>query len=158
MVPSLRAVTPELESFMQDVLKDGSLKLRPPADALLFTDCIDGVVTSLVLYREGQFQVEMIVVAPGTGIPEHSHPDVDSYEVAIAGDIAFFIDGIQTGFNRAPAANGMSRDFGKFVPIPNDAPHYGRSGKLGTIFLSVQQWRDGVAPTHVGLNWTEKGI
>ena len=36
-----------------------------------------------VMYKEGQFQVECLNWPPGTIIPEHVHPDIDSYEVYI---------------------------------------------------------------------------
>lgn len=125
------------------------IKLRPPQANVLLTDG----VTSIVLYREKQFQVELVVCAPGTVIPEHTHPDVESYEIAISGALEFFVSGQQAGFFREPRADGLSRDFGKFVPVPSDAPHHGRAGAEGACFISVQHWREGVAPSHVGLNW-----
>lgn len=150
----LREVPADLYVYLRAIMGsagvDGdALKLRPPQDTLM----IDHGVTSVVLHREGQYQAELIIVAPNVEIPPHEHPDVDSYEVALAGEIAFFVDGIQTGYRRTPAANGMSRDFGKFVPIRSDAPHSGVAGPMGTVFLSVQKWREGVQPTHVGMNW-----
>ena len=50
---------------------------RPPVDApVLF----DGSITGVVLYRDAPFQVQLFTVAPGVEIPDHVHPNVDSYE------------------------------------------------------------------------------
>ena len=42
-----------------------------------------------VLYRQGQYQVEMFTVEPNSEIVPHVHPNVDSFEVYIGGDIKF---------------------------------------------------------------------
>ena len=49
-------------------------------------------LTSLCIYRDKQFQVELVTVKPNTYIPPHTHPNVDSYEVALRG-IEFYSDG-----------------------------------------------------------------
>lgn len=141
--------TKELASYMDRVLGNG-IEVDPPKNNLLFTDA----VTSIVLHREGQFQVEMIVARPNTEIPEHTHDDVESFEVGFSGDLEFFVKGIQTNFFRSAAPNGTSRDLGRFMPVPQGMIHGGRSGPNGAVFLSVQRWREGLVPTHVGINWT----
>jgi len=143
---------PALAEFMARYFTGDSIRLKPPANNVLAD--ARGVV-SIVLFREGQFQVEMIVLPPNINVPPHYHDDVDSFEVGISGSQEFFIAGVQSGFLREPRANGMSRDFGRFVPIRSDAFHGARTGPHGATFLSVQRWRDGVTPTHVGLNWRE---
>ena len=42
-----------------------------------------------VMYSEGQYQVECLDWPPHAIIPEHRHPDIDSYEVYIRGKISF---------------------------------------------------------------------
>lgn len=145
----LREVSPELAAFLQRYFGSDKIEVRPPADAVLM---VEGT-TTVVLYREGCFQVELVALAPNLPIPEHVHPDVESYEVALAGELEFFVDGLQAGFIRASRADGRSRDLGKYVPVRADAPHGGRTGARGAAFLSVQRWREGTAPGHVLLNW-----
>lgn len=149
-VGELRDVkAPDLRAFMAQYFATDAIKVRPPQENIL----LYRGVTSVVLYREGQFQVELIVVEPGVHIPLHCHDDVESFEVAFSGGINLEIDGKAASAIREPRANGMMRDFGRYVPIPSDAPHGGTAGPQGACFLSVQRWRDGVPPTHVGLNW-----
>ena len=52
-------------------------------------------MTSLCIYRHEPFQVELVTVKPGTYIPPHTHPNVDSYEVALRG-IEFYSGGKTT--------------------------------------------------------------
>lgn len=145
----MRDVPAELAAFLQSYFSGESIALRPPHAAVRF---VDGL-TTMVLYREGRYQVELVLIAPGTIIPEHVHPDVESYEVALAGELEFYVDGRQTGYPRTARRDGCSRDLGKYVPVPADAPHCGRAGAAGASFLSVQLWREGVAPSSVLINW-----
>lgn len=47
----------------------------------------------VVLYRQDNYQVELFNVRPDSEIPPHIHPNVDSYEVYLGGDIEFMCDG-----------------------------------------------------------------
>ncbi len=134
-------------------LADHSLPLRAPQYGILF----DKGVTSIVLYRQGRFQIELIVVAPNCEIPKHTHEDVDTYEMQVSGAMSFEVAGIQTGFLREPRENGLHRDFMKYVPIAAGVEHAGNSGPAGAAFLSVQHWLKG-DPTHVGMNWTGERV
>lgn len=145
----LRDVPAELRTFLVDYFAGDRIRLSPPKDNVLR---IAGS-TSIVLYREPPFQVELVVVDPGFEIPSHVHDDVDAFEVAVAGDIDFFVDEVQCGYVRGPRADGRSRDLGRFFPVRSDAWHRGKAGPKGATFLSVQRWKNGVQPTHVALNW-----
>ena len=66
-------------------------------------------LTSTCIYRHEPFQVEFVTVRPGTYIPPHTHPNVDSYEVALRG-IEFYSDGktvlpMWFANQKAPACN-----------------------------------------------------
>lgn len=137
--------------FMQGYfsISGDAIRLRPPQDNMLR---VDGVFC-VILYRQDQFQVELVCVDPETDIPDHTHPDVESYEVALSGGIELFVGGMQSTFFRQARADGVSRDLCKYVPIPHDQPHGGRTGAQGASFLSVQLWRDGLDPTFILRNW-----
>lgn len=144
----------ELKEFMEWYFHEDSIRLKPPQDNILL---LDGG-TMVVLYREGQFQVEMVTGPPNFQIPEHTHDDVDSYEVCLSGSLELYANGIQAGFIRTPRSDGISRSFAQFVPISSSCVHGGRAGPEGACFLSIQRWRDGVKPTHVALNWNGKSF
>lgn len=67
------------------------LKTMPVIGAVPFHGAVSHIqdVTSILLYRRDQFQVQMFAVPSGTVIPEHTHPNVDSIEVYVGGNIRF---------------------------------------------------------------------
>ena len=104
----------------------------------------DGVI-GFVVHREGQFQTQLFIVEPNVIIPDHIHPNVDSFEVALHG--------------------ATLRHSGKIMITPKDDRagssiyvhrndwHGGGGSDEGGCFLSVQQWLNGVPPTSVGNDW-----
>ena len=76
----------ELERFCVDFLRKA-----PVLGAVPFAGAVSMIenVTAILLYRRGQFQVQMFAVPEGTIIPEHVHPNVDSIEVYVGGNIRF---------------------------------------------------------------------
>jgi len=73
----------DLSYFADWYLNSGDIKrlYTPFKDPLLFIEGVSGVV----LYRRDNFQVELFICQPNTVIPEHTHPDVDSYECFLYG-------------------------------------------------------------------------
>lgn len=158
---ALRQVPQSLTDFAAWYF-DGGIKLKPPADGILIHrdapgECKVGgnyIVASIVLYRDAPFQVELIVLGPGTRVPAHSHEHVDSIEVMVSGALALMVDGLTANIERPARSNGMARDVLRAVPICSDASHEGAAGELGGCFISVQQWK-GIAPSHVGVEWQD---
>lgn len=108
-----------------------------------------GGLTATVLYREGQFQVQMFAVKPGSVIPQHQHPKVDSYEVAVSGQIDFTVEDKTYPFDAAELP------FGTLSPpirVKPDYWHGGVFGPEGAVFLSIQHWVGG-EPSCVGADW-----
>jgi hypothetical protein len=77
----------ELEQFCANFLKQQT----PMLGAVPFVGAVSMVenVTSILLYRQGQFQVQMFAAPAGTVIPEHTHPNVDNIQVYVGGNIRF---------------------------------------------------------------------
>lgn len=120
-----------------------SRNLEPPKTGAI--EFAEGV-TAITLYREDNFQVQMIIVPPNHVIPPHTHPDVDSFEVFFTGDITFYING------KIPEE---SPELGAPIRVRPDDVHSGEFGPAGGAFLSIQRWLNGIAPTSVGYNWME---
>lgn len=115
-------------------------------------------VTSILLYRRDQFQVQMFAVPGGTVIPEHIHPNVDSIEVYVGGNIRFSHSGKYVSPASELFANngplGLASKRGLTVRVrPNDI-HGGTFGEGGGVFLSVQHWLNGVAPHCVAADYS----
>ena len=104
----------------------------------------DGVI-GFVLHREGQFQTQLFIVEPNVVIPDHIHPNVDSFEVAIHG-MTFRHSGktILTPENDS---------VGDSIYVHRNDWHGGCSCGDGGCFMSVQKWLNDVPPTSVGNDW-----
>lgn len=130
-----------LEHFLMWWMQSGK-PILPPKDSAIIND--DGRVIETILYRSGQFQVQMCVVLEGSELPDHIHPEVDSFEVYISGDITFRCNG--ESFTPAISCDDILR-------IHPSSVHGGSFGKSGGVFLSVQYWLDGVHPDFISKNW-----
>jgi len=107
-------------------------------------------------YSQEDFQVQVFVVPPNKIIPEHTHPNVDSFEVYIGGQILFSHSGrwvITEEDLREPDEHGLSMLRGKSIRVrPNDL-HGGCFGPAGGVFMSVQRWLNDTAPSCVSLDY-----
>ena len=142
----------DLTDFLQWYLDAGQRIFTPLNKSIHF---VDGL-TSLCIYRHEPFQVELVTVKPGTYIPPHTHPNVDSYEVALRG-IEFYSGGKTTlpmwFANQPSPTSNLSMAHYMVVRILPETEHAAKAGTEGGCFLSVQQWLNGVAPTAVGMDW-----
>ena len=113
-------------------------------------------VTSTLLYRQPPYQIQLFSVPGNTIIPEHTHPNVDSYEVYLGGNINFS----HLGEYVTPAEkicedpeNKTAMPRGGVIRVhPNDK-HGGIFGPEGGVFLSVQKWLNGVEPHCVAADY-----
>ena len=122
----------------------------PIKNGLIF----EGGMTGIVLYRHEQFQVELFIVKPNLIIPEHTHPDIDSYECFLYG--MNFTHSGKTITSREQALeekNGYPIYSYQTIRVkPNDV-HGGTASEYGGAFLSIQHWLNGVEPSHVNASW-----
>lgn len=127
--------------------------LRPPFDSTVVT--FDDNVVGTTLYREGQYQVQLFTVKPHTEIVDHIHPNVDSYEVYVGGQIEFRLHGEKiTRFDTQVEANGIVSEFGKMIRVLPTSSHGGTFGQMGGCFLSIQHWTNpNVPPSSVHMDW-----
>ena len=143
----------ELSNFAHWYLTSGEVdRVYTPIDkGLLFIEGVSGIV----LYRQKPFQVELFICQPNLVIPEHTHPDVDSYEVFLYG-MKFTHSG-QTLLNEEEALehqNGYPINAYQTIRVkPNDI-HGGTASNKGGAFISIQHWLNDVNPSHVSSNWS----
>ena len=144
----------ELEQFCSWFLKS-----MPVLGAVPFSGAVSKIqdVTAILLYRRDQFQVQMFAVPEGTIIPEHTHPNVDSIEVYVGGNIHFSHSGKyvypEDQLRPKEGSLGLAMKRGMTVRVrPNDL-HGGVFGEGGGVFLSVQHWLNGVKPHCVAADY-----
>lgn len=108
-----------------------------------------GVVTTIVLHREGVFQTELVIAHPKTAEwpGEHCHPNVASIEVEV-----FDCKGLTR--NGAPIEKPDLVHEGRYlVYLAPDDYHGSKNNENGISLLSCQKWLNGVEPSSVGLDW-----
>jgi len=142
----------ELTDFLKWYMSEGQIPFVPLKKSLHF---VDGL-TSLCIYRQEPFQVELVTVTPNTYIPPHTHPNVDSYEVALKG-IEFYHSGktiLPLWFANTPdKKSNLSASSHMKVRILPTTEHSAKAGPEGGCFLSVQHWLNGVELSAVGMDW-----
>lgn len=118
--------------------------LCPPPNAVTVYDNMTGTC----LYRNGCYQVQMFTAQPNSSAPSHIHPNVDSYELYLSGDLDFVINGVI--YSHTQIANNPTP-----VRIYPAYWHEGVTGDMGGSFLSIQKWLNGTPPSCVGNDWLD---
>lgn len=140
----LTLVSSELAAYYRRVVGKRALELRPPSGAIRFYD--GGA--AIVLHREGQFQVELLLSPARIDVAEHRHPHVETIDVMLSGDVCAVREGVQHIWPKPPRPNGLAHDFMRIFSFPRDCLHAGSAGALPAATLSVQRWH-GVVPGSV---------
>jgi hypothetical protein len=109
--------------------------------------CYHATIAGTVLYRQYPYQVQLFITPPNTVIDEHIHPNVDSYEVYLSGDIAFSCNGHVFS----------SPKIGESIRVRTSYWHGGKTGNMGATFLSIQKWLNDVQPSSVANDWHDHG-
>lgn len=148
------ALTDRLAEFKGWWLRDRPFLV--PFEAPVMTD---GNIWGAVLYRSAPWQVQLFVLKADSVVPDHQHPNVDSFEVYLSGDIEFSLEGLVVTpmlLSEHPDFTGAHQCVGKSIRVPPLSWHGAKSGHKGGMFLSIQQWLNGVPPTNVGDDWTHR--
>lgn len=117
-------------AFMRSWLQD---KPMLPLEVMFYEG-----ITGITLWRDGPFQVQLFIVAPNVGSPEHAHPNIETIDMGIFGDDDNIVGG---------------RKHGPFVLVRAGEKHIAKAGPRGGAFYSFQHWLNGVQPTSVLLDW-----
>jgi hypothetical protein len=145
----------ELEGFLQWFLNGGATSIG----AVPLLNAVHSIesVWSVTWYRQPPFQVQMFIVPPNYVIPEHTHPNVDSFEVYIGGQIRFSHSGewvISEEDFTTPTERDLARKRGATIRVRPGDLHGGIFGPAGGVFMSVQQWLHGVDPHCVAADYS----
>lgn len=107
----------------------------------------------IVLFRKYPFQVQIFACKENQKSPEHTHPDVDSYELYFGGDIAFSKNGKTTFKSIQNKNDEISSMWGWFLRVNSDDKHEAITGKNPASFLSIQYWKNNKPMSSVERNW-----
>lgn len=155
-------ITPDpLTNFLFWFL-DSPIGLIKPPDPVAGKACntltVHESVLTLTLFRNPPFQVELVILLPGSPAwpGEHRHPNVDSYEVAWFNTVNFTKNGkVQNGPELIVPVRVADTQFtlcGAVRLLPTDF-HGTNQLVEGGALISLQHWLNGVEPTSVGNDW-----
>lgn len=139
----------ELEAFTSWFMQTQAPIPSMPMDGMTRV----GEFSGIVLYRQGQYQVQLWLCDPNSEIPDHSHPNVDSIQVYVGGEVYLRLNGqpIITAEDMRVANNvHIKRGFSLRVR-PSDN-HSATIGPSGGAFMTFQKWLVGT-PTSVEMDW-----
>ena len=144
----------DLKEFKNWFLKNNTIK-TPYDNPLMFIDGIAGIT----LYRNKPFQVQLFICEPNVKITEHTHPNIDSFEVFLWG-MKFTHNGkVIIDENMAKLKrNNLPRCSQWSLRVRPNEIHGGLSSNKGGAFLSIQKWLNNKNPTHVSKDWKGKLI
>ncbi len=121
-----------LKHFARDMLKGDRLHLRPMPELIE----ADEIATRMILFREGQWQVELVVGRPYAVLMPHCHDQVESLHLVI-GDSGGYADVAGHKFqwqgHRGPLAANL-------IHVPKGSAHSGVGGSHGSAFIAFQKW------------------
>jgi hypothetical protein len=140
-------------SYAMQIMGGKIAHLRPPSGAInVGVAGLEGSsLFGLVLDRQGQYQLELFIVPPNIKhINEHTHPDVDSFEMHVAGDFEF----INNGLSYPTITDGQPLYTRQLTKVDSTMPHAGNFTH-GGAFFSFQYWKNGVSPSSVGYNFID---
>lgn len=131
----------DLSEFLQWWLDHRPMN-TPPENTIDKDDNIYGVV----LYRQPPYQVQLFIMPANTEAAMHIHPNMDSFEVFVSGDINLIVDGKLY----------RPKKFAAPIRIKETSWHGGSFGERGGCFLSVQKWLNGKEPTSAVDDWLDE--
>ena len=104
--------------------------------------------SSVTLFRQGAFQVELYIIHAGWGVPTHAHPGVDVVTVRLGG-------GGSCGGPHPKFNTGL--ETGQFVLTPAGQKHTFPAQAGGFVLLSFEHWKTGV-PSSAAKRWQGSDI
>ena len=142
-----------VEEF-KDWYVDEGFPFLPPQDSSIFRT---NNASAVVLYRKGQFQVEMYIADPNSITPEHSHPGVESIIMYISGDGETTINSKSIEDPKPywdmKNLDGSSVLFKQHIRLNSDDTHGLTTGPRGFAFFSIEKWPDTINPSSVAAHW-----
>ena len=132
--------TTDLETYLTFFFDINPIS-TPPVNNLTF---MEGYV-GYTVHRYKQFQTQLFIGQPNAVVPDHIHPNVDSFEVYISGMTFRHSDEI--------VATPKTTKPGEAIYVAHNDWHGGWAGPDGGCFLSVQQWLNNTKPTSVERDW-----
>jgi len=128
--------------------------IRPPyKDFLFLTD----IATCFVMYRSGQYQVELVLGYPNKTAAPHAHPHMDIEFIYLAGDMYPFRQDVKEAegskpFQKENPETGAHMLFGYNFTANRNEVHGVETAQYGGATLNFEKWYDRT-PTSVVIDY-----
>jgi hypothetical protein len=111
-------------------------------------------IEARLLFRNEDMQVQLFNVPSHYIIPAHTHPNVDSIQVYVDGEITFSHRG-EFVFEAIgePVGTEPSSFKWRMIRVGPGDKHGAVAGAAGARFMSIQQWLGGIPPHCVGADY-----
>jgi hypothetical protein len=118
-----------------------------------------GAFTGLTLFRQGRFQVQLWLCDPNSEIPDHSHPNVDSIQVYVSGQVYLRLNGevVIKPEDVREDMNGLNTKAAFWMRVGPGDVHGATIGPKGGAFITFQHWLRG-DPESVENDWEGEPI
>lgn len=133
--------------------------IRPPFNDFLFrTD----IATCFVLFREGQYQIELVLGDPGTIVKPHTHPHIDFYFMYLTGEFYPYQDDGKTinkkeDMQKEDPRTGAHMLLGFPIYADHLKKHGGVITEKGAAFINIEKWKD-TKPTSVAVDYSGESL
>ncbi len=145
-----RGFDDDFSYFVRDFLDNYLGDFRVPWSGSIHS--FDGV-SGLTIYRQNPYQVQLFILQPNVIIPQHMHPNIDSYEIFLTGvKLSYKNHMLNRDWGHA-CNDGVSNNFKKIIRIKPGEMHGGLSSDTGGAFISAQCWKNGLEPSSVSNDW-----
>ena len=154
----------ELKNYLNNYIESGGVEDARKIKFEQYQHSIYDVegFNSFLHRRDGQFQVQIFQFESNKSemyvVPEHTHPNVNSYEVFLSGKgNMFFSHSGKWVYPKHPDIYYYKKC--RCIRVNNNDLH-GAVVKpgVGGKFISVQHWLNGVKPSCVGLDYQGYGV
>jgi len=109
-----------------------------------------GPMMAVVLDRSGHFQTELFIIPESVQLIEyHRHPNVETFEMTITGDFIFESNGVK--YQSSPEVVQYNKK--NLIHVQETHVHGGLFKTAGA-FITFQNWKNGVQPTSVGMDFS----
>ena len=143
--PNEDALSKFADWYLHENCKGVLNRIKPPKEEVI---CVDGL-TPFQLYQQPPFQVELVICQPNVNIPEHLHPNVDSFEVCLYG---------MTFWHEGDLFDPDLLSIYDTIRVRPQHKHSAASGPIGGAFLSIQHWLNGVPMKKIGQDWEGESL
>jgi len=125
-----------LDEFIEWYMTSGMPFMMPIGSEVYRTEN----ATSIIMFRQGRYQVELYVNDPLSIVSEHAHPDMDLIIIPVG----------------RMYENGWSHAWGRTSELlkAGDTHDGNFNNPKGTVFLTFEHWKEGVEMTSASANWS----